>query len=269
MRKKWALFIFIFFSASLLFLVKSDPFKGVFGFFLKPFWNFESILSEKIKNFFSSYFFLVEIKRENQKLKEENLKLRQELTYFVEREILYQKLEKLYKIEPPFQYPQVVAKIIYKAVDPFSDQIIINKGSKDGIMPQMPVLALIANEGVGLVGQVVETHKNWSRIILLTDPSFAADVKILRTQDRAILKGKGEKYCSLEFLPLYSEAKTGDTIITSGQDLIYPGGLLVGTLTNLSKDPQGLFKKGEVKPAVDLYNLNWVVILLKIPEISM
>lgn len=269
MRKKWAFILLIFFLASLFFVVRSDPFKGTFGFLLKPFWNFESILSEKIKNFFSSYLSLVEVKKENQKLREENLKLRQELAYFVGREILYQKLEKLYKIEPPFQYPQVVAKIIYKSIDPFSDQIIINKGSKDGIIPQMPVLALVENEGIGLVGQIVETHKNWSRVILLTDPSFAADVKILRTQDRAILKGKGEKYCNLEFLPLYSEAKTGDIIVTSGQDLIYPEGLLVGTLSDLSKDPQGLFKRGEVKPAVDLYNLNWVVILLKVPEISM
>ncbi len=269
MRKKWVLFLSLFLLVSLLFFLKEDPFKGIFGFFLKPLWNFESILSEKFRKFFSDYLFLVEVKRENQKLKEENLKLKQELAYFMEREILYQKLEKLYKIESKLSYPQVVAKIIYKAVDPFSDQVIINKGSRDGLMPQMPVLALVENEGVGLVGQVVETHKNWSRVILLTDPSFAADVKILRTQDRAILKGKGEKLCSLEFLPLYSEAKIGDTIVTSGQDLIYPEGLLVGILSNISKDPQGLFKKGEVKPVVDIYNLNWVVILLKVPEISM
>ena len=269
MPKKWGLFLFIFLLFLLIFLIKSDPFKSVFGFLWKPFWKVENTLSEKIKNFFSSYVFLVGVKRENEKLKEENLRLKQELSYYIEREILYQKLEKLYKISPRFQYPQVVAKIIYRATDPFSDQIILDKGSKDGLMPQMPVLALIGNEGVGLVGQVIEVHRNWSRVILVTDPSFAADVKILRTQDRGILKGKGERYCALEYLPLYSEAKAGDIVITSGQDLIYPEGILVGSITNLTKDSQGLFKKGEVKPVIDLYNLNWVVVLLKISEIPM
>ncbi len=266
MEKKW-LFLFIFF---LLFgLLIFSPLGRGLGIFLKPLWQSETLISEKIKKFISDYLFLVGVKRENQKLKEENLRLKQELAYYIERESLYQKLEKLYRISPRLQYPQVVAKIIYKALDPFSDQVIIDKGTKDGLMPQMPVLALIGNDGVGLVGQVVETHRNWSRVILLTDPSFAADVKILRSEDRAILRGKGEKFCALEYLPLYSEAKIGDLVITSGQDLIFPKGLLVGSILNLSKDPQGLFKRGEVKPVVDLYNLDWVVVLLKIPELPM
>jgi len=253
----------------LIFFLLREPIRGGAGFLLKPFYRAESYLAEGLRNFFGQYVNLLEIRKENLKLKEENLKLKQELAYYVEREALYQRLEKLYKISEKFSYPQVVARIIYKAIDPFSDQIIIDKGSKDGLMPQMPVLALIGEEGIGLVGQVVEVHRNWSRVILLTDPSFGADVKILRTQERALLKGKAEKFCELEYLPLYSEAKKGDLVITSGQDLLFPPGLIIGEIVNLSKDPQGLFKRGEVRPFVDLYNLSWVSVMLKVPEVQM
>jgi len=270
MRRKWTLVALIFLLVLLsLFLFKRDPFRGITGFFLKPFWSAESHFSEAIKGFFGNYLALVEVKKENQRLKEENLKLKQELAYYVGREILYQRLERLYKISERAPYPQVVSRIIYKGIDPYGDEVIIDKGSKEGLMPQMPVLALIGNEGLGLVGQVVEVHRTWSRVILITDPSFAADVKILRTQDRAILKGKAESLCEIEYLPLYSEAKKGDTLVTSGQDSLFPEGLLVGEVVNLSKDPQGLFKRGEIRPLVDLYNLSWVVVLLKVPEISM
>lgn len=105
--------------------------------------------------------------------------------------------------------------------------------------------------------------------MLITDPSFAADVKVLSHDERGILKGRAESTCLLEYLPLYSQAKPGDFLITSGQDLLYPSGIIVGIITKITKDPQGLFKRAEVKPWVDLYNLNFVVILLKIPEVNL
>ncbi len=270
MRKKWLLLVgavFFFFIA--FFLLKSDPFRGVAGFFLQPFWRAESYLASELRDFFSKYLFLVDVKRENQSLKDQVLLLKQELAYYQERENLYLSLERLYRVGETHKYPQVIARIVYKAVDPYIDQIILDKGSKDGLLPQMPVLSLVGSEGVGLVGQVVEVHRSWSKVILITDPSFSADVKVLRTQDRGILKGKGEPNVALEFLPLYSQAKERDILVTSGQDLLFPPGLIVGEMVSLSKDPQGLFKRAEVKPLVDIYNLSWVVVLLKVPEIPL
>jgi rod shape-determining protein MreC len=268
MRKKWFLWAgILFFLFVALFLLKTDPFKGIAGIFLQPFWRAESYLAQELRDFFSKYLILIDVKRENQALKEQVLILKQELAYYQERENLYQRLEKLFKISEGLKHPQVVARIVYKAIDPYLDQIIIEKGSKDGLMPQMPVLSLVGNEGVGLVGQVVEVHRSWSRVILITDPSFSADVKVLRTQERGILKGKGEPYITLEFLPLYSQAKERDILVTSGQDLLFPPGLLVGEMVSVNKDVQGLFKRAEVRPSVDIYNLSWVVVLLKVPEI--
>lgn len=254
----------------MLFLLwKGNIFQGILGYIFKPFWKVESRLGQEIKSFFENYLFLLELRRENIKLKEKIYQLEQELAYYKEREALYQYLEKLYKITPKENLPQVVAKIIYKGIDPYSDIFIIDKGSKDGVMSEMPVLALIGENGLGLVGQVVEVSRNWSKVLLLTDPSFAVDVKVLSKGERGILKGRGESTCVLEFLPLYSQAKPGDILITSGQDLLFPQGIIVGTILNLNKDPQGLFKRAEVRPWVDLYNISLVVVLLKIPEVNL
>lgn len=251
-----------------VFILKYLPLDALTGEILKPFWKTESHLGQKLKELFQRYIILTEIKSENRGLKERIFLLEQELAYYKEREALYQRLEELYKITPKVKYPQLVSRIIYKGVDPFSDVLIIDKGTKDGLMPQMPVLALVQGVGIGLVGQVVETYRTWSKVILITDPSFAVDVKILRTQDRAILKGKAEPKIALEFIPLYSQAKEGDWVITSGQDLLFPAGLLVGEILEIKKDPQGLFKRAEVRPFIDLYNLDFVVVQLKVPEVT-
>ncbi|MFN3921067.1 MAG: rod shape-determining protein MreC [Caldimicrobium sp.] len=248
---------------------KSSFFQGVFGFILKPFWKVESHLAYELRSFMENYLFLLELKKENLRLKNKIYQLEQELAYYKEREALYQQLEKLYRITPQEKLPQVVAKIIYKGIDPYSDLLIIDKGSKDGLMKEMPVLALIGDNSLGLVGQVVEVSRNWSKVLVLTDPSFAVDVKVLSRDERGILKGKGDSTCLLEFLPLYSQAKPGEILITSGQDLLFPKGIIVGTILNISKDPQGLFKRAEVKPWVDLYSISLVSVLLKIPEVDL
>ncbi|MFN3407335.1 MAG: rod shape-determining protein MreC, partial [Caldimicrobium sp.] len=151
----------------ILMLWKGDIFRGIVGLFLKPFWKVEASLGEGVKIFFGKYGYLVGVKEENIKLKEKIMQLEQELAYYKEREALYQKLEHLYKLVAKENVPQVVAKIIYKGIDPYSDFFIIDKGNKDGLTTEMPVLALVGDRGLGLVGQIVEVNRNWSKVMLV------------------------------------------------------------------------------------------------------
>lgn len=252
------------------FIKKTNLFNEVFGLLLSPFLKGSTYSGSKTRNFFQNYLFLVDLKKENERLKKEILLLKSQLAYYKERERIYKELENFYKLSAEITYPKVVAKIIYKPVDPFSGLIFIDKGSKDGILPQMPVLAGVSGEGIALVGQVVEVYRNWSKVILLTDPSFSADVKVERTGDRGILVGKAEKYCNLQYLPSASQVKEGDEVLTSGQDAFFPPGLLVGKVVYVKRDPvQAMFKYAEIEPIVDLYNLDLVFVLLKLPEIPL
>ncbi|PMP66492.1 MAG: rod shape-determining protein MreC [Thermodesulfobacterium geofontis] len=249
---------------------KTNFFNEIFGLILSPFLEGSTYSGSKTRNFFQNYLFLVDLKRENERLKKEILLLKSQLANYKERERIYKELEDFYKLSTEITYPKVAAKIIYKPVDPFSGIIFIDKGSKDGILPQMPVLAGVSGEGIALVGQVVEVYRNWSKVILLTDPSFSADVKVERTGDRGILVGKAEKYCNLQYLPSASQVKEGDEVITSGQDAFFPPGLLVGKVVYVKRDPvQAMFKYAEVEPVVNLYNLDLVFVLLKLPEIPL
>jgi len=234
-------------------------------------------LGEGIKEIFSStYLLLADLNKENKRLKEELLILKAKLAYYKEREKIYKKLENFFKISSEIKYPKVAARIIYKPFEPYSGVIFIDKGSDDGISPQMPVLAAAAGEAVSLIGQVVEVYSSWSKVILLTHPSFAADVKVLTDNstenelNRGILRGKGEKYCSVEYLPLYSQIKKGDLVITSGFDELFPPGLLIGEIVSIkrSKKESGLFKVANVQPLVDFREIDLVFILIKAPKIK-
>lgn len=252
------------------FIKKTNLFNEILGFMISPIWKGSTYSGSKARNFLDNYLFLVGLKKENERLKKEILILKAQLAYFKEKERIYKELEEFFKLSSEFNYPKIAAKIIYKPMDPFSGIVFIDKGSKDGLMPQMPVLAGVAGEGVALVGQVVEVYRSWSKVIFITDPSFSADVKVLRTGDRGILVGKAEKYCNLQYLPSASQVQIGDEVLTSGQDALFPSGLLIGKITSVNRDPvKGMFKFAEVAPLVDLYNLDLVFVLLKLPEIPL
>ena len=248
---------------------KGRLFESLFGGVYRIFFSVESHLAQRTKEFFSSYFFLVDLRKENQQLKEENLALKQRLAEAHDAVRLCSEYERFLKATSSIKHPKVPARIIYKAIDPFSDFILIDRGSKDGVQPQMPVLAFFGNEAIGLIGQVIEVYPNFSKVMLISDPSFAVDVKVVRTGDRAIVRGKGEPILSVEYLPLYSQAQPKDIVVTSGQDALFPANLIIGEVISVSKSPQGLFKQGEVRPYVDVYNLNWVAVILQIPEIPL
>lgn len=274
MKKNKLIFIviitIILLSGTWYFIKRTLLFNEIIGFIFSPFLKGATYSGDKTRNFFKNYFNLVDLKKENERLKKEVLLLRSQLAYYKGREKIYREMEEFYKLSIEINYPKFAAKIIYKPVDLFSGIIFIDKGSKDGLLPQMPVLAGVSGEGVALVGQVVEVYRNYSKVILLTDPSFSADVKIERTGDRGILVGKAEKYCNLQYLPSASQVKEGDMVLTSGQDAFFPPGLLIGRVIYVKRDPvQAMFKYAEVEPVVDLYNLDLVFVLLKLPEIPL
>ena len=276
--KKWIILIFFVFLISVLVynFKKFNLANKFLAPLVLPLLSAGHSLGEGIRNFFSNYFILVDLKKENERLKEELLILKAKLAYYKERERLYKKLENFFKISSEIKYPKVAARIIYKPFDPYLGVIFIDKGSDDGISPQMPVLAAVREEAISLIGQVVEVYSSWSKVILLTNPSFAADVKVLTdnsTEDelnRGILRGKGEKYCSLEYLPLYTDIRKGNLVVTSGFDELFPPGLLIGRIVSIkrSKKEAGLFKIASVEPFVDIKKIDLVFVLIKAPKIK-
>jgi rod shape-determining protein MreC len=120
-----------------------------------------------------------------------------------------------------------------------------------------PVLA-----SAGLVGRVLTAAGRYAKVQLVTDRAAAVGVLILRTRRQGVLQGAGEDGTglSLDYVPLQSDVRPGDRVLTAGIDGIYPRGIPVGTV--ISVDPGGqLFHRIRVAPVVDFGALDQVYLL--------
>ncbi len=133
----------------------------------------------------------------------------------------------------------------------FSKLININAGYEDKIKINMSAI----NER-GLIGKVVHTHRNNSRILLLTDPNMSVSVKTISDGSFSLLSGLGDdKYLVSSFIKGNKMPKIGDIVVTSGTAQIFPVDLLVGKIAKIKKD------RFYVLPFVDFNNIDYVQIV--------
>ena len=135
--------------------------------------------------------------------------------------------------------------------------ILINQGTAHGLRKDLPV---IADQGV--VGRVIETSWNVSRVLLLTDANSNIDVMIQSNRVQGILQGGGAAGCTLKYVAITEEIKVGDVVLSSGLGLNFPKGLLMGVVSRVDKKEAGLFQKIEVKPTVDFSRLEEVLVII-------
>ncbi len=122
-------------------------------------------------------------------------------------------------------------QVLYEARDPFSQKIVVDRGSNAGARAGMPVV-----DDIGVVGQIVRVFPLTSEVALLTDREQAIPVQIARNGTRAIAYG-GERAGTIElrFLPSNVDVKEGDQLVTSGLDGLYPPGLPVARVTTVER----------------------------------
>lgn len=125
------------------------------------------------------------------------------------------------RTDPPA--PMVAAHAVLESRGPSSTTRLLNAGTEKQVRPGHPVLS-----EHGLVGRVAGVTRGASRVLLLTDPASRTPVLIDRTNARAILTGDGGPNPRLDFLRGAQPARSGDTILTSGDGGVFPRGLPVG-----------------------------------------
>ncbi len=161
-------------------------------------------------------------------LKKENEKLKKELEIYKQKELNVEflsnqnrNLKKILESEESFlkKESMLLSKVLIDKSSPYLKSIIINKGSKSGILKGMPVL-----DKEYLVGRVVETNYLSSRVLLLNDLNSRIPVTFGEDGVQAILKGSGGSNPILEYLPDGFIIEEGVDVFTSGKDgIFYPG----------------------------------------------
>jgi rod shape-determining protein MreC len=212
---------------------------------------------------FHSYFDLVRVNQENQRLKAELSRLDLLQARLVEMEADNRRLSDLLEVRRALGMKAVAANVIGGDATGMSRTILIDRGERSGLKPS---LAVLSEQGV--VGKVIATSRNSARVLLLEDHNCAIDVLDQRSRIHAIIAGAVDDGVVLKYVQRSEDVKAGDRLVTSGLDGIFPRGLLVGAISQVRPQTSGLFLDVRVTPAVNFRQLEQVLVLTEQPPHS-
>jgi len=214
--------------------------------------NIATFSFEKVTNHFGIY-------KENELLREELEKYKNEESQVGYLQTENKKLKESIEAQYSFTYEPIISKVLVDKGSPFLKSVIINRGSNKNIKKGMPVL-----DKTNLVGRVIDVNFFSSRVLLLSDLNSRIPVIIEPNGYQGILVGTGKEFGELKFLQAKYDLNFGDKVFTSGSDGIFYPGIPIGTI-DLDKDNDLQTDKIKVKYYSDLSQL-YLVNVLKIEE---
>jgi len=204
----------------------------------------------------TGYFYLHGLRDENARLQHElgaaKIALQQERA----RAERARRLEQLLQLRDRVPLETTAADVIAAAATPEFRTVTIGKGTREGLRPDMAVIA-----PAGVVGRVIVPAAHAAKVQLLIDRNAAAGALIERTRAQGVATGFGENRLRLEYVTGSAELAVGDTVVTSGIDGIYPKGFVIGWVEHVNRSG-GAFGAIVVKPAVDFSRLEEVLVVL-------
>lgn len=151
----------------------------------------------------------------------------------------------------------MVTRVISTGSDPYSDQVVIDKGSDNGVYEGQPVIS-----DKGVVGRVVAVAKVTSRVLLICDASHALPIRVLRNDIRVIAAGSGcADDLQLEHLPNNTDIRVGDVLVTSGLGGRFPEGYPVAVVSSVKVDNQRAYTVIQARPTAGLQRLRYLLLL--------
>jgi rod shape-determining protein MreC len=216
-----------------------------------------------VKSIWTGYFDLRGAKTENETLKTRISQLEAQNIELKEKARLLDQLNALNLSQPLSSYQRVSAMVISRDADQWFKTVVIDRGSLNGVVKDQPVVT-----SDGLVGRVIVVSPISSRVLLITDERHGMGAVIAQTAESRLvgtLRGRDQALCELKLVAAAGKLENGEQVITSGQDQLYPKGLLIGRIRNLS-DTGAIPPKVDVEPAANLQRLETVAVLLISPE---
>ena len=235
---------------------------------LRPFEVAAERVARPFRDVYGYFSGLVNAKAENERLRLENTRLRQEviLNQAARREA--QSLREDLNFHAPPGYPEhftaVFAAVIAYPPSAFEQELVIDAGLEDGIRPNDPVM-----DGVGLVGRVIHATEDVARVTLLTDESSAVSAVDIATGATGLVKNgrAGSGSLILDDVEKRFDVRIGDEIVTAGtqrgeRPSYYPRGIPIGKVTSAGQTDTDHFKRIQVEPFVDFGAVDSVIVLV-------
>jgi rod shape-determining protein MreC len=155
----------------------------------------------------------------------------------------------------------LAAQVIGASADPASHTLVLNRGERDRVRRN---LGVITPDGV--VGKIVEVFPTTSQVLLLTDKDSGVGALLADTRTHGVVKGSGDPDPRMDYVVNDEKVHPGEMILTSGEDRIFPKGLLIGTVT-IAREGNP-FQIIRIQPAARLDRLEDVLVLLSQQELS-
>ena len=213
--------------------------------------------TNQVKETLDFFLNFSEVKSQNKELVNENEELKNKLAQYSDLKEENERFREMLNFaEERDNYNYIGCDIIGYSGGSFNDGYIVNKGTNDGIAKGMVV---ITNKG--LVGQVSSVGTNWSIVQTLANENIAVSVMVESTREvTGYITGYKEdsqnrNLAKVYDLPMDSEVKEGDVILTSGVGMVYPKEIRIGEVIKVEEDKVKVMKSAIVKPYVDFNKL--------------
>jgi len=226
-----------------------------------PVFSIFNTLKISVLSGWNHYIYLVHTQGDNEQLNKQVVQLRSENNRLREQIQSEMRLRKVLQLKTQVGGPVQIAEVVGRGPSPFLQALFINKGRKDGLIRGMPVL-----QADGLVGRVEKTSDHHAQVILLNDPGFAVDCLSQRSRVRGVWTGHPDGFCQIKYVSRNDDIQTGDTIITSGLDELFPKGITLGRVKRVVSQVKGNFLFVEVSPLVNLGQIEEVLVIQKKPR---
>jgi rod shape-determining protein MreC len=229
--------------------------------FVTPAERVSNAIGKGIRGSWTNYIDLRDTRQQNQQLKQEIARLRLEQSEFSEDAAQGLRLQQLLAFREHYVTATIAAQVIGTSGEDQSRVLYIDKGSADGLKPDMAVIT-----PDGIVGKIRDvfpgTSPHTAQVLEINDPASGAGVILASTRIRAILRGALGGGIQIGNLTQDSRIKPGEAVLTSGGDQIFPRGLKVGTIESIEPDlDHQPYTRIRIKPAANLTQLEEVLII--------
>lgn len=199
-----------------------------------------------------------------QNLLEENTRLTTQITLMneqLQRFVVIQQenqhLRTLLDAHVQEEMHKMIAELMAVDNNPYSHQIVLNKGALDGVFSGQSVL-----DENGIIGQVIEVGTTNSRVLLISDVSHAIPARISRNNVTVIVSGMGDvNELTLEHVPHSTDIKEGDLLISSGLGNVFPRGYPIATVSSIVRDESQPFAQVKATPQAKLDRIKYLLLL--------
>jgi rod shape-determining protein MreC len=212
------------------------------------------------RNLWHNYFFLRGVRAENRELKAQIEQMHLEQVRLNEDAAQAHRLQQLLAFKEQYIAKTVAAQVIGSSGSDLSRSIYIDKGSNDGIGADMAVIT-----AGGIVGKVLRVYPSTSLVLMINDQSSGVGAMLEKSRLQGVLRGSANGEVVLERVMSDEQVAQGETVLSSGGDQIFPKGLPVGTVSNVSPGRE-MFLNIQVKPAADLSRLEEVLVVTQKQE---